>query len=170
VNKELMAKLTMLLLLGCSLFFAIDVIVDVVSGESQDSIGILHLVVETIATIAILISLFILRDYVKVSRRQESEMRESLARLKQGLSDLILNRVTKLGLTPAESEVAILTIKGFSIAEIGALRGTSEGTVKAQQHAVYQKAGVSSRAELILECIEDAVDRSSEVKPLRQHA
>ena len=166
MNKELMARVTMLLLLGCSVFFAIDVVVDVFSGESQTVIDRIYLVVETIATIAILISLVLLRDYVRVNRRQESEMQASLAQLKQGLSEFILNRIHALSLTPAETEVAILTIKGCSIAEIGALRGTSDGTVKAQQHAVYQKAGVTSRAELLLLCIEDAVEYSTEVESL----
>ena len=166
MNKELMARMTMLLLLGCSVFFAIDVVVDVFSGESQTVIDRIHLVVETIATIAILISLVLLRDYVRVNRRQESEMQASLAQLKQGLSEFILNRIHALSLTPAETEVAILTSKGCSIAEIGALRGTSDGTVKAQQHAVYQKAGVTSRAELLLLCIEDAVEYSTEVESL----
>ena len=166
MNKELMARMTMLLLLGCSVFFAIDVVVDVFSGESQTVIDRIHLVVETIATNAILISLVLLRDYVRVNRRQESEMQASLAQLKQGLSEFILNRIHALSLTPAETEVAILTIKGCSIAEIGALRGTSDGTVKAQQHAVYQKAGVTSRAELLLLCIEDAVEYSTEVESL----
>jgi DNA-binding NarL/FixJ family response regulator len=166
VKKDLLARLTMILLLGCSLFFAFDVVIDVLSGQSQDSIGMLHLVVETVATIAILVSLMILRDYIRVNKKHEVQMQESLDQLKRGLNDLIMSRVKAFALTPTETEVAILTIKGFSISEIAELRGRSEGTVKAQQHAVYQKAAVSSRAELILECIEDAVDLSTEVKPL----
>ncbi|MDA8581170.1 LuxR C-terminal-related transcriptional regulator, partial [Litoricolaceae bacterium] len=56
--------------------------------------------------------------------------------------------------------VAVLTVKGLSILEIAELRNTSSGTVKAQQHSVYQKAGVKSRAELILNCIEEVTDSS----------
>ena len=44
-------------------------------------------------------------------------------------------------LSPAERDVALFQIKGLSVAEIAALRGTSEGTVKAQAAAIVR--GVS---------------------------
>ena len=53
------------------------------------------------------------------------------------------------GLTPAERDVAILTIKGLSVAEIAAARGSAEGTVKAHSAALYRKAGVTGRMQLV---------------------
>lgn len=52
-------------------------------------------------------------------------------------------------LTPAERDVAWFTMKGLSIGEIAAMRGTSEGTVKAQGNAIYRKAGVAGRVQLL---------------------
>ncbi len=62
------------------------------------------------------------------------------------------------GLTPSERDVALLSVKGLSIAEIARLRNTKEGTIKAQNAAVYRKAGVSGRAELLSLFIEELVD------------
>ena len=51
--------------------------------------------------------------------------------------------------------MALFAIKGLSTAEIAALRQTSEGTVKAQTNAIYRKAGVSGRSQLLSVFIED---------------
>ena len=53
------------------------------------------------------------------------------------------------GLTPAEREVALLAIKGFTTDEIAGLRDARAGTIRAQCAAVYRKAGVSGRAQLL---------------------
>lgn len=52
-------------------------------------------------------------------------------------------------LSNAERDVALLTVKGLSLADIAELRGTSEGTVKSQNNAIYRKAGVKSRTQLL---------------------
>jgi DNA-binding NarL/FixJ family response regulator len=43
----------------------------------------------------------------------------------------------------------------LSIAEIAQIRATREGTIKAQCAAIYRKAGVSGRAQLLSLFIED---------------
>jgi DNA-binding CsgD family transcriptional regulator len=69
--------------------------------------------------------------------------------------ELLAERFADWGLTPAERDVALFAIKGMSTAEIAALRNTSEGTVKAQTNAIYRKAGVSGRPQLLSLFIED---------------
>lgn len=160
MKKEWIARITMVTLAGCCVFFAFDVVMDLVSSSEVDALSALHLVVETIATLSIIASLFLLRDYVRLSRSREQSLQASLDAMKHGLNVFIRTKVDALNLTPAEHEVAIMTMKGYTLAETAALRGTSEGTTKAQAHAVYQKANVASRAELILYCIEDAVEQS----------
>ena len=51
--------------------------------------------------------------------------------------------------------MALFAIKGMSVPEIARLRQTSEGTVKAQTAAIYRKAGVSGRPQLLSLFIED---------------
>lgn len=58
-------------------------------------------------------------------------------------------------LTPTERQVALLVIKGFSNAEIATLRKSSESTVKSHLSAIFRKAGMSSRQQLVAYVIED---------------
>lgn len=62
------------------------------------------------------------------------------------------------GLTTSEREVALLTIKGSTITEIAQMRGSREGTIKAQLNAVYRKSGQAGRAQPINFFIEGILD------------
>ncbi|NNU79980.1 hypothetical protein HMH01_05955 [Halovulum dunhuangense] len=74
----------------------------------------------------------------------------------RGAFQAVLDRhFDEWSLTPSERDVALLSIKGLSIPQIAALRNTREGTIKAQNAAVYRKAGVSGRAELLSLFIEE---------------
>ncbi len=57
--------------------------------------------------------------------------------------------------------MALFAIKGMSTQEIATLRWTSEGTVKAQTNAIYRKAGVTGRPQLLSLFIEDLMDDTS---------
>ena len=61
-------------------------------------------------------------------------------------------------LEEAERDVALFSIKGLSTAAIAEMRQVSEGTVKAQTNAIYRKAGVSGRPQLLSLFIEDLMD------------
>ena len=61
------------------------------------------------------------------------------------------------GLTKAESDVALFSLKGLTVQEIAELRGTSLGTVKAQTNAIYRKSGVSGRPQLLSVFIDDLI-------------
>ena len=63
-------------------------------------------------------------------------------------------------LTPSERDVAMLSIKGLSIADMAGLRETKEGTIKAQCNAVYRKAGVTGRPQLLSLFIEELMAES----------
>ena len=59
------------------------------------------------------------------------------------------DRFDDWSLTPSERDVAMLAIKGLSIAEIAEARQTKNGTIKAQSNAICRKAGVSGRPQLL---------------------
>ena len=163
LKKEWIARLTMAVLAVCCGFFALDVAVDLTGMREADALSWVHLIVESFATLSILGALFLLRDYVRLSRAREASLQASLDEVRRGINQLILDRIQQLKLTPAEQEVALFIVKGYGLSEVASLRGTSERTAKAQAHAVYQKAGVASRSELILHCIEDIVGDEAEV-------
>jgi DNA-binding CsgD family transcriptional regulator len=78
--------------------------------------------------------------------------------------DLLNDRFAEWKLTPAEADVALFAIKGLSTAEIAVIRGTSEGTVKAQTNAIYRKAGVSGRSQLLSLFIDDLMRDDNSVR------
>ncbi|MFV0303380.1 MAG: helix-turn-helix transcriptional regulator [Paracoccus sp. (in: a-proteobacteria)] len=94
------------------------------------------------------------------SLRRRNQAEEKLRRAKTAFAELVEQRFQDWALSPAEREVALFSIKGLSVAEVARLRGTSEGTIKAQAAAVYRKAGVGSRHQLLSLFIEDMFDPS----------
>lgn len=81
---------------------------------------------------------------------------EDQLRLASGaFMDVMEERFTDWELTPAERDVALFAIKGMSTQEIAALREVSEGTIKAQTNAIYRKAEVSGRTQLLSLFIDD---------------
>ncbi|MEL7180552.1 MAG: helix-turn-helix transcriptional regulator, partial [Pseudomonadota bacterium] len=87
---------------------------------------------------------------------------EDQLRLASGaFMDVLEERFAAWELTPAERDVALFAIKGMSTQEIAALREVSEGTIKAQTNAIYRKADVSGRTQLLSLFIDDLMDASS---------
>lgn len=89
------------------------------------------------------------------SHRERHQAEERLRRASGAFMELLDERFREWALTKAEADVALFAIKGLSTAEIAQLRQTSEGTVKAQTNAIYRKAGVSGRSQLLSIFIED---------------
>ena len=120
--------------------------------------------VEILATLGLSIGSAVTIHALRTANRQRREAETRLAQVARAFQDLLAERFQGWGLTTAERDVAWFVIKGFSTQEIAALRKTSEGTVKAQTAAIYRKAGVSGRAQLVSLFIEDLMDdRLSEV-------
>lgn len=85
------------------------------------------------------------------SERWRTDARQALA----GLGAAIERQFERWQLTDAERSVALLLLKGLSLEEIAAARGTSERTARQQSLAVYKKAGLGGRAELSAFFLED---------------
>jgi len=82
----------------------------------------------------------------------EQGRRQAVDRLKLAsgaFMEVLHTRFDTWALTPAERDVALFAIKGLSTTEIAGLRNTSTGTVKAQTNAIYRKAGVTGRSQLL---------------------
>lgn len=95
-----------------------------------------------------------------------TQAEERLRRASGAFADLLQERFAEWGLTPSERDVALFAIKGMSTAEIAAMRSTSEGTVKAQTNAIYRKAGVSGRSQLLSLFIEDLMRDDGSIRPM----
>ena len=98
--------------------------------------------------------LTLLRD-LEVARVQGQRWRSEARSLLNGLGDAIQAQFSRWNLTEAESEVALLLLKGLSLKEIAAVRATTERTVRAQARSLYSKAGLTGRASLSAFFLED---------------
>jgi DNA-binding NarL/FixJ family response regulator len=94
------------------------------------------------------------RDLDLVRARSEHWSREMAGRLRE-LGAAIQVQFEAWNLTPAEQEVGLLMLKGFSHKEIARLRATSEPTIRQQAASIYQKANLGGRAALSAFFFED---------------
>lgn len=100
------------------------------------------------------LSVLVLRRTLRRQQRAEEQLRQ----VSGAFMELMQSRFRDWGLTSAERDVALFAIKGLSTQEIATLRGTAEGTVKAQTNAIYRKSGVTGRPQLLSLFIEDLMD------------
>lgn len=95
------------------------------------------------------------REHVASVEREAAKWKADATRLLAGLSVAIDAQFGRWQLTPAEREVALFLLKGFSYNEIAELRKTSERTVREQSSTVYQKSNLEGRAQLAAFFLED---------------
>ena len=96
-----------------------------------------------------------LQHDLEAIRDESHRWREDSRILLEGLGSAIKQQFLRWELTTAESEVALLLLKGLSLKEISALRATSERTVREQARSVYRKADVAGRPALAAFFLED---------------
>lgn len=96
-----------------------------------------------------------LKTHLGASLAEAQLWKRETQSLLQGLGAAIFKQFERWNLSPAEREVGLLLLKGFSLKEISALRNTSERTVRQQAGEVYRKAKLGNRAELSAFFLED---------------
>lgn len=90
------------------------------------------------------------------SRQAERDRWQALARnALRGLGEAMDRQFGEWGLTPAEKEVAMFLLKGYSHKETASLMQRSERTVRQHAVSVYRKSGLAGRAELSAFFFED---------------
>lgn len=134
---------TLVLILAAS-FFAYDITSDLASSdESRLHIGIESLVFLLSATALLMEIRRVLQLRAALVRD-----REKLASLSGELFSVMRRAFETWGLSPSESDVALLLLKGLSMREIAELRQVREKTIRAQAASIYAKSGQSGRHEL----------------------
>ncbi|WP_245756484.1 helix-turn-helix transcriptional regulator [Amphritea atlantica] len=140
-----------------------------IAADLSHGAGLTHLLQEiTILLFALIIlSLLIFDNFMKKSqiRQLKEELEaaknmpvpESVAVLaaRQQLSQAIDEQFTEWQLTASERDVGIMLLKGYSLKEIAALRGTADKTIRQQASAIYQKSGTPGRHAFSAWFIED---------------
>lgn len=146
-----------LVLLAAALFFAYDISADLAADEDN----LLHVSLESLIFIAISVVLFHELNYLRKLKVELSDERVKTARLSGELLGVMRNQFLQWGLSPSESEVALLLIKGLSMKEIAGARQVKEKTVRQQATSIYSKSGYAGRHELVAHFIEDLMSDAS---------
>lgn len=98
-----------------------------------------------------------LEGSLQAQKAERDAWRASAESALEGLGRAIDRQFDAWKLTPAEREVALLILKGRSHKHIARLTGRSERTVRQHAATVYEKAGLSGRAELAAFFLEDVM-------------
>ena len=141
----------------CALYLMSDIIASVLGIDYTPPAWQFVEYLQIGASVGLIAGLVLGARLLSLTIRQHRLAEDKLRRASTAFMDLVQQRFAEWSLSPAERDVALFAIKGMSVAEIAALRGTSEGTVKAQTAAVYRKAGVASRPQLLSLFIEDLI-------------
>ena len=139
----------------CAVFFISDILSSVLGLRSIPLSWRSRELLELGAALGLLLGLGLGAVVLARALKGRHAAEERLRRASGAFMDLLEERFSEWALSPAERDVALFAIKGMSTAEIAGLRNTSEGTVKAQTNAIYRKAGVSGRPQLLSLFIDD---------------
>ena len=159
-------RLILSTLLGSIAFVMLaDLIADIASGSPWSHAGFELVVVGLI--FGSLLWLWVKKsgELVSVTRiagQRQAELEAEAQKWRQvaetvrpGLRSAMDLQFKSWSLTLAESETAMLILKGLANKEIAAVRSCSDLTVKQQTNAIFRKSGLSSRAQLIAFFLED---------------
>lgn len=142
----------------CATFFVAQILITVLGLNIGPFDWVYIELIEIGAAIGLLLGVVVGAIALTQSRARTIKAEEALRVARSAFRDVLDERFTDWDLTEAERDVALFAIKGFSTQEIAGFRGVSEGTVKAQTNAIYRKADVSGRPQLLSLFIDELVE------------
>lgn len=142
------------------MFFLADVVFDALGveqpgAETSSEEDHRDLWMEAAISIALAIGVGFGAVELKRSIERANRAESGLAAASGAFAELIAQQFQLWRLTPAEADVALLTLKGLETKEIAELRSAALGTVRAQLARIYSKAGVANRSQLVSCFIDD---------------
>ncbi|WP_375551578.1 helix-turn-helix transcriptional regulator [Rhodophyticola porphyridii] len=141
--------------LACAVFFVSEIMLTVLGLPFAPIPWQVHELIEIGAAIGLIMGVVLGALLLRSALRRTRAAEQALRAASGAFMELVEDRFDEWGLTPAERDVALFALKGMSLAEIARLRTTSEGTVKAQTNAIYRKAGVTGRPQLLSVFVDD---------------
>ena len=139
---------------ACSAYFLMDTTWDLLLPNSVNILAESD-VIEALVTIVLFFSLAFTGNELRHILSRHTRLEDQIKVASGAFQEVLENRFQEWALTDAERQVAILAIKGFSIAEMADLRDTKQGTIKAQCASVYRKADVAGRLQLLSVFLDD---------------
>ena len=156
-NKYVLAAVLFVQVVS-AFFFISEILISVLGIPVAPYSWRLHELVEIGAGIGLLTGVLIGAYVLRAAWTRTMKAEEALRMARSAFREVTEERFADWELTPAERDVALFAIKGFSTQDMASLRGVSEGTIKAQTAAIYRKAGVSGRSQLLSLFIDELID------------
>ncbi|MDQ2090621.1 helix-turn-helix transcriptional regulator [Marimonas arenosa] len=119
-----------------------------------------HTTFEAMVALALIIGIGISALEMRRTLLRIRRAEEALSLASGAFAEVIEARFAGWGLTPAEADVALFTLKGLETSEIAALRSAAESTVRAQLTRVFAKSGAGSRAQFVALFVEDLLENA----------
>jgi len=145
---------------ACAAFFISDILSSYIGFRAEPISWRFREYIEIGAALGLFLGVVLGAIALRISVRRHLRAEDRLRAASGAFRELMDENFSAWGLTPSERDVALFAIKGLSTAEIAKLRQTSEGTVKAQTNAIYRKAGVTGRPQLLSLFIDDLMGDS----------
>lgn len=131
---------------------------ELLEGQRLTRWQILHLATKTFAVGLLLFGYILSQREIRRLSHEETRQLDTLAVLRGHFDNIIFRRFEIWGLSKAECDVALLSLRGLKISEIALLRKTKEGTIKAQLSAIFHKAGIGTRTQLLALFMDEFLD------------
>lgn len=153
-NKSAMLWGLLAIQIVCTLFFLSDALDDLIFVEEIFA-GVSHDILESMVVIAMSLSIAFTITQIRRMLHHQRRMEDQIKIASGAFATMLDQYFDTWKLTPAERDVALFLIKGMSFSDIANMRNTKEGTIKAQCNAIYNKADVTGRAQLLSFFIEE---------------
>jgi len=140
----------------CALFFVAQILASVLGLTPYN--WQVHELIELGAALGLLLGVALGWIVLRRTMARNVAVEDQLRAASGAFMEVVNERFATWDLTKAERDVALFAIKGMSTQEIAGLRNVSEGTIKAQTNAIYRKAGVSGRTQLLSLFIDELMD------------
>ena len=158
MNNRIILTVVLAVQLACAAFLVSDILISVLGLPVAPINWAFVELIQIGAAIGLITGVAISWLALRSARHQVEKAKEALRRAQSAFRDVLEERFQDWALTAAERDVALFAIKGFSTQDIAGLRGVSEGTIKAQTNAIYRKAGVSGRPQLLSLFIDELIE------------
>lgn len=138
------------------LAFTVDFLSEVTGWKFLSALPwILHEIFTLMTLVGLCVGMYFIARSYRLAASNTRYLTKQLDAAKGAFQSGIDEYFEEWGLSEAEKDIALLTIKGMTISEIAEIRQTKQSTIKTQSSAIYRKAGVASRSQLVSLLIEE---------------
>ena len=155
VKSGLLKGVAVGIYLGAAFAFVIEMAGEITGYRPFSHSWLVHEIILIVTLIGFIVGASLIWQSNRTLARRNKKVEMALRAARGEFFAMIDSQFDDWGLSAAEKDVALLSVKGLSVAEIAKIRDKSEGTIKSQNNSIYKKAGVGSRSQLLVTLIDE---------------